>query len=61
MMTKKLKKFRVWIEQVNQSYVDVTASSRDVAIEKGYSKWRRYVAHSRVSYIEEIDAKSAEE
>lgn len=44
--------YRVWIDQVNQTYVDVVAQNKGEAIEKGYLKWRSEHAHSRVSYIE---------
>ena len=45
------KTYRVWIEQINQTYVDVTATSPSEAREKGYAKWRREDAHSRVSDV----------
>ena len=48
----KLKTFRVYIEQVNQTYVDVRARSPEQARAKGYAKWRREDAHSSVSYVE---------
>lgn len=47
-------KYRVYIEQVNQSFVEVIADSKDKARDKGYRKWRKYEAHSRVSFCEEI-------
>lgn len=49
------KTFRVWIEQVNQTYVDVKACNKDEAHEKGYRKWRRDKAHSYVGDVKEID------
>jgi hypothetical protein len=52
---KKQKTFRVWIEQVNQTYVDVKAGSKEEAHEKGYRKWRREEAHSYVGDVQEID------
>ena len=56
-MKRDKKTHRVWIEQVNATYVDVKATSADEADEKGYAKWRRDEAHSRVSHIERIDDK----
>tara|TARA_R110000772_G_scaffold162415_3_gene273635 strand:- start:118 stop:300 length:183 start_codon:yes stop_codon:yes gene_type:complete len=44
--------YRVWIEQVNQTWVDVKASDESEAKEKAYRKWRKEYFHSRVSYIE---------
>jgi chloramphenicol 3-O-phosphotransferase len=52
-MPKKLKSYRVWIHQVNQTYVDVKATDEWSAREKGYEKWRKEEAHSEVSYVEE--------
>jgi len=49
-----MKKYRVWIEQVNQTYVDVEAESIEEAKEKAYRKWRREDGHSRVSWAEEV-------
>ena len=46
--------YRVWIDQVNQTFVDVVASNEADAITKGYRKWRRECAHSCVSWIEKI-------
>jgi len=40
--------FRVWIGQVNQTYVDVKASDRLRASEIGYRAWRRGFAHANV-------------
>jgi len=52
-----VRQFRVYVEQVNQTYVEVAARSPSEAREKGYSKWRREDAHSRVSYVEELPNK----
>jgi hypothetical protein len=49
------RKFRVWIGQVNQCYVDVDAKDLDDAYQKGYKKWKRDYAHSQVTYAETID------
>lgn len=51
--SKKQKKFRVWVRQVNSVCVDVDASSEDEAREKGYAKWRKEYAHSFVTCVEE--------
>ena len=60
-MKKKAKQatYRVWIEQVNQTYVDVDARNEEEAREKGYRKWRREDGHSRVSYIQKQEAPNA--
>ena len=34
-------KYRVWIEQVNQTYFDVSANSEVAAGEKAYKEWCR--------------------
>jgi hypothetical protein len=47
------KTFRVYIAQVNQSMVVVSAVSRDEAIRKGYAKWRRECSHSSVLSVEQ--------
>ena len=54
MSAKNDKKFRVWIDQVNQTTVEVTARDEEHARKKGYTKWRKEEAHSRVSYIAEV-------
>lgn len=48
----KVTRFRVYVSQVNQTYVDVTAATPEDAAEKGYRKWRRDEAHSHVLSIE---------
>jgi hypothetical protein len=45
--------FRVYIEQVNQTYVDVVARCPSQAESKAYAKWRREDAHSRIMSVEE--------
>ena len=47
------KKYIVYIEQVNQTYVEVTAKNKKEAREKGYVKWRREQAHSQIMSVEE--------
>ena len=49
------KKYIVYIEQVNQTYVEVTANDEKEARAKGYAKWRREEAYSRVMSVEECD------
>ena len=49
-----MKKYRVWVEQVNQTWLDVEAKDKHEAREKGYKKWRKEYAHSYVSYIEVV-------
>lgn len=46
--------YRVYVAQVNQTYVTVTASDKYEAREKGYAKWKREEAHSSVMSVEEI-------
>lgn len=48
-----MKKFIVYINQVNQTYVEVEAIDREDAREKGYAKWREEHAHSSIMSIEE--------
>lgn len=61
-MAKKTKQetYRVWIEQVNQTYLDVVAQNEDEAKEKGYRKWRREDGHSCISYVEKQDVPNVE-
>lgn len=49
----RLKTFRVYVEQVNQTCIEVRARCPSEASEKGYAKWRREEAHSRVMSVEE--------
>ena len=46
--------FRVWIEQVNQTYVDVRANSVAEAKSKACRKWRREYADPSISDIEKV-------
>lgn len=55
-MSKK-KKFRVYISQVNQTYVDVEATDKDSAEEAAKREWKREYAHPRIMSIEENDRK----
>lgn len=52
------KKYLVYVEQVNQACVEVTADNADDARAKGYAKWRREDAHSRVMAVEEVGSDS---
>lgn len=52
MPKKKSDTYRVWIAQVNQTFVDVEAKDADEAREKGYRKWRREDAHSHITHVE---------
>jgi len=47
-----LQTFRVYVEQINQTMIEVQARDADEAKEKGYAKWRRDYAHSRVCAVE---------
>lgn len=49
--------FRVYIGQVNQTYVDVRARDEHCAEEKAYRKWRRNDAHARVLGVEKPDGR----
>lgn len=48
-------KYRVYIEQVNQTYVEVSASNEQEAREKGYRKWRKEDAHGKIMSVSKID------
>lgn len=52
----KTRKFRVWIEQVNQTYVDVSATDLEQAKEKAVRKWRRHHVGARISDVKEVGA-----
>lgn len=52
-MGKRIRTFRVYVQQVNQTWVDVRAADEDEAAEKGYRKWRRTEGHSSVSSVDE--------
>lgn len=46
--------YRVWFEQVNQTYIDVTAADEEQATEKAIRLWFRDEAVARVGDIEEV-------
>ena len=48
-------KFRVYIEQVNQTYVEVDAKNEESAKIKGYKKWRKEDAHARIMSVAKIE------
>lgn len=53
----KPKLFRVYIAQVNQTYVDVRAMDQEQAGEKAYRKWRRNDAHASILGVAEPDGR----
>ena len=53
-MSKEDKKFRVWVSQVNQCFVEVSAKSKEEARAKGYRKWLKDYAQSYVADVEEV-------
>ena len=54
----KQKKYKVWVEQVNQTCFEVSAKDTAEAEEKGYRKWRKEYGHSRVVSIQEVVKKN---
>lgn len=56
-MPKKLETFRVYIAQVNQTYVDVRARDPGSAEEKAYRKWRKQDAHARILGVGKPDGR----
>lgn len=46
--------YRVYVAQVNQTYVDVRAVDVDDAHEKAYRKWRRDYAHATILSVETL-------
>ena len=54
MKDKTEKTFRVYIGQVNQTYVEVQAKSESEARDKGYAKWRKEDAHANVMSVEMV-------
>ena len=53
---KKLKTYRVYISQVNQTYFELKAENEHEAKEKGYAKWKKNV-NSYVNGCEEVNVK----
>lgn len=45
----------VYIEQVNQTFVDVRAESKEEAREKALAIWRRDYACPRILSVEELE------
>jgi len=52
-----MKNWRVWFEQVNQTYFDVRARTEGNAIDKARKEWRSEYGHPDVSDIVEIHDK----
>lgn len=44
--------YKVWVDQVNQTFVEVKAFNEDEAKRKAYKKWREEYAHSNINYVE---------
>lgn len=47
-----MKTYRVYVAQVNQTWVRVKANDAEEARDKGYSKWRNLEAFSHVISVE---------
>ena len=44
--------YKVWVDHINQTCVEVKAFNEDEAKEKAYKKWREEYAHSNINYVE---------
>lgn len=51
-MKEKKKKYRVYIRQINQTYVDVSAASKEEAETKAQAEWKRDYAHPTIMATE---------
>lgn len=49
----KNKKYNVWLSQVNATIVEVTAKNKEEARDKAHRKWRREMARTYITSIEE--------
>ena len=49
-----MKTYRVYIAQVNQTYVEVAAKNSAEARKKGYDKWRKVEAHAPIVDVKEV-------
>ncbi len=49
--------FRVFIGQVNQTFVDVKAKDEEAARDKAYRKWRREDAHAAILSVGKPDGR----
>jgi DnaJ-class molecular chaperone len=49
-----MNKYRVWISQINQTYIDVKAYNSNEAIRKAYRKWHMEV-HPDILSIKKIE------
>jgi len=52
-----MKRFRVYISQVNQTYIDVSASNSDVAERKAEKQWYKENGPSVMSTAELLEDK----
>jgi len=48
--------FRVWLAQVNQTYLDVEAADSEAAKARAYRKWRQEEAHTQILDVVEVEA-----
>ena len=53
-MSEKKSVYRVWFEQVNQTYIDVSAVDEESAKEIAARRWQREYTHQWPSYIEKL-------
>jgi len=51
-------KYRIWIEQVNQDYFDVSARTEGNAIDKAKAEWRRENRDPQVTAVAELNRNS---
>ena len=51
----KLKSYRVWFEQINQTYVDVLASNEECAQKEGIYQWKILNLPPVVSQVAPLD------
>lgn len=54
-------KYRVYIEQVNATFIEVEAKDKGEARDKAYRKWRREYAHSEVTEVSKITEEGSDE
>lgn len=54
-MKRKLKQYKVWIAQVNQSVVDVDAGGAMDAIDKARALWRKDIAEAIVLDVQQSE------
>ena len=51
----KAKKYRVWFDQINQTYFDVVGESKECAVSKARKEWMNNYSYPDVSDIMETD------